>query len=424
MSDLSGQSQYSFQDIFEALASTRSFEDVLDVILATALRELEADQGSLLLLDDADVDSSTLRMLAAHGLPQEIVQRGYVQRKGSISEYVLRERRPLVLNDVPRTRNYESMAAETSTPRSIVSALCVPLVVRGRVLGTMNLNRTQKDRRVFSQDDLEAGSIIAGQAALTIENRRLQDELLQKERLAAVGETVAGISHCIKNILSGVKGGLGITQMGLDHENPELVRQGYDLLKRNVGTLGNLVMDLLDYSKEREPYRTVFNVRRTLDEVVGTVAYKAAGAGVNLSVEADGSLEFYGDSDQIFRAILNLVTNAVEACGDFSRSDATPPRVTVKAESLPPQQIGDAQRSNMLQLQVEDTGLGIPEEVRVQIWDLFFSTKGSRGTGIGLAAARKMIEEHQGTIELESNPSWGTRFIISLPMMASSQEDG
>lgn len=414
------RTRYSFQDIFEALASARSFEDVLDIILSTALRELHADQGSLLLLEGTG-ENSSLKMLAARGLPQEMVQRGYIPRKGSISEYVLRERRPLILNDSPRTRSYESMATGTSTPRQIVSALCVPLIARGTVLGTMNLNRTLAERPMFTDEDLEASSIIAGQAAITIENRRLQDELLQKERLAAVGQTVAGISHCIKNILAGVKGGLGITQMGLEHENIELVRQGHDLLKRNAGALGNLVLDLLDYSKEREPMRDWFDLRRTLEDVVSTVSHKAGNAGVTVQFEANGNLEFYGDGDQIFRALLNLVTNAVEACADHGRGRGSP-SVAVRATTLRSAEVASevgivGSADSWMRIVVEDNGPGIPEEVQEKIWDLFFSTKGSRGTGIGLAATRKMIEEHEGRILLQSSPESGTRFTVLLPLL-------
>jgi len=420
MIDPSRPSQYSFQDIFEALASARSFEDVLDVILVTALRELQADQGSLLLLE-GDEENPELKMLAARGLPSEIVRRGYIPRKGSISEYVLRERRPLILNEAPRTQKYETMSAETSTPRKIVSAMCVPLIARGAVLGTMNLNRTRTDRAIFTQNDLEAASIIAGQAAITIENRRLQEELLQKERLAAVGQTVAGISHCIKNILAGVKGGLGITQMGLDQKNDDLVEQGYDLLKRNVGTLGNLVLDLLDYSKEREPMRDTFDLARTIQEVLSTLAFKAQSGRVNLLSDIEGPTHFHGDSDQIFRALLNLATNAIEACADFSRN-GLPPEVTIRLGPVPTADLSAtriAKATQWLRLEVQDNGPGIPAELQTKIWDLFFSTKGSRGTGIGLAATRKMIDEHGGKIELRSSPDTGTCFTIMLPNLPS-----
>jgi signal transduction histidine kinase len=412
-----GHHTYSFSDVFEALAHTRNFEEVLDVILATSLRELEADQGSLLLLQ-GDQAGTHLEMLASHGMPEEIVKRGYVARKGSISEYVIRERRPLILNDTPRTKNYESLADETSTPRKIASALCVPLLAQGKVIGTMNLNRTGMDRPVFTEIDLEGCSVLASQAAILIENRRLQEDLLQNERLAAVGQTVASISHCIKNILAGVKGGVGITQMGLDQNNDELTREGFELLKRSTSTLGNLVLDLLDVTKEREPMRDSFDLCRTMHNVAETLRFKAQHMNVQLNVECpDGPLLYFGDSDQVLRALLNLTANAIEATAEFRLDDTGRVDLSLRripAENLPPDTKSDCGKHS-IEIRVEDNGPGIPQEVQSRIWELFYSTKGSRGTGIGLAATRKMIEEHGGTIQLESVLNEGSLFRVVLP---------
>lgn len=405
---------YSLQDIFDTLASSLRFEEVLDRILEVTLRELSAQQGSLMLLQGED--HPVLKMLAQRGLPPEIANRGYVPRRGSISEYVLRERRPLIINEQPRSTDFTTLSEETGAPRQISSALCVPLIARGKVIGTMNINRASPGAH-FHERDLETCAIIAGQAALVIEHRRLQEELIQSERLAAVGQVVAGISHCMKNILAGVKGGLGLAEMGLTHNRDELVRQGFDLLKRNTGTLSNLMLDLLDYSKEREPMREVFNLNDVLHHVLDTIRFKAEAAKVEVREEITSALTFYGDRDQLFRAILNLMTNAVEA---FQECDLLQERwVLLRAEEREfahePDETGPA--GHHIVIEVVDNGAGIPDDQQAAIWDLFFSTKGSRGSGIGLATARKMIEEHKGRIQLHSAPGQGTRFVILLPVM-------
>lgn len=416
------ETTYSFRDVFEALASALNFDEVLNRILTVAMRELRADQGSLLLLQGEE--HPQLKMLASIGLPEEIVRRGYIPRKGSISEYVLLERRPVIINGRPEgfsgaDRFRPIPESETGVRRRIVSALCVPLIARGSVLGTMNLNRTS-GTALFSEQDLEACSIVAGQAAIVIENRRLQEELLRKERLAAVGETVAGISHCVKNILSGVKGGVGLTQMGLDSGNEALMREGFDLLKRSCGTLTNLVLDLLDYSKEREPVCVQFDLAEIIGRVAETIAHKAQVLGVEVKRDEEPALRLCGDSDQIFRALLNLATNAVEAAGGHRRADEAP-TVVLRTRRLAADDalVSDCGPENGVRgwflIEVADNGAGIPEEHREQIWNLFFSTKGSRGTGIGLATTRKMVQEHGGTIRLETSPDWGTSFRVLLP---------
>ncbi len=418
---MNSNAHYSFRDVFDAIAGSQKIEEVLDLILLVCQRELDADQGSILLLDTNPEGEQQLEMLASRGLPEDIVRRGYVPRAGSISDYVIKERRPLIINDVPRTENFETMLADTSRKRRIVSAICVPLIAQERVLGTLNLNRTKTYRGQFSDEDLEAASIVAGQASMVIENRRLHDELQQQARLAAVGQTVAGISHCVKNILTGVKGGLGLAEMGLKQDNMPLVSQGYDLLKRNVGSLSNLVLDLLDYSKEREPARSRFDLVETLNDVKASLEHKGKALGVKIILDAPASLPFEGDADQIFRALMNLAGNAVEASGE-RRGGASIPEVRL---SIAENRAGRddltatmvSRNSEWVRIDVADNGPGIPKEIQDRIWDLFFSTKGSKGTGIGLAASRKMIEEHGGRIRLNSHPDTGTTFTILLPVM-------
>jgi signal transduction histidine kinase len=312
------------------------------------------------------------------------------------------------------------MAADTTTKRKIISAVCVPIIVRERVIGTLNLNRTKSERPCFTENDLETCSVVASQAGIVIENHRLREELINKERLAAVGQTVASISHCIKNILSGVRGGLGLTEMGIRNNQPDMLRNGFEILKHNANTMSNLVLDLLDYSKERQPFRDTFPMDITVQRVVETLAHKAQALGVLIEPEIDGDINYFGDRDQIFRALLNLVSNAVEACGDPPPSSEKPRVIIrVKTESsidclgcrLQPGNSGP-----WMLIDVKDNGPGIPEDRYDMIWDLFYSTKGSKGTGIGLAASRKMVEEHGGLLFLQSSAAGATVFRMLLPM--------
>lgn len=411
-------------EIFEALASSANFDELLTTILKICLRELRAEQGSVLLLQTSD--PSSLKMLATVGMPQTIVDRGYVPRRGSISEYVLIEKRPVIINDVPRTDHFETMAADTSTPRSIFSAICVPLLTRGRILGTMNINRTRTNDR-FGPSDLEAAALVGGQAAIVIENSLLREELVRKERLAAVGETVAGISHCIKNILTGIRGGVGLTEMGLEQDNQNIVRDGFDIFRRSSETLSNLVLDLLDYSKDRKPARAHFAISEAVQPAIEAAAFKGRPDKVSVTCTDYQPVEFYGDRDQIYRALLNLTLNAVDAFTEGTSGGGTPAvRLAVNvvpAQHLPPDSQPKRLTPQWLKIDVEDNGPGIAPEQQERIWELFFSTKGSRGTGLGLAATRKMIEEHGGFIYLDSEVGRGTTFSVYLPMLSPADAD-
>lgn len=407
--------RFTFQDIFQSLTCALRFEEVLDCILSVALRELEADEGSILLL--VGEESRELKMLASRGLPEEIVKRGYVPRAGSPSERALLEQRPLILNGTLETAG---TASREFQPRQIRSALCVPLLVSGRVLGTLNLNRTREGAPPFDDRDSRLGQMLASQAAMVIENHRLYEELQQRERLAALGEVVAGIAHCVKNMLAGLQGGLGLVKMGVESQNLDLADKGTEILTRSVAMLSNLMLDLLDLSKDRTPIREPFIVQEVLEYIADLLGTKAATMGVHLEVETkEAHFELWADRNQITRALLNLVLNAIEACGeDHSGQKAL--CVQVRAQRLgsedfllAPDELAKAPEWALFE--VADNGPGIPPDVIPRLWDPFFSTKGSKGTGIGLAAVRKTVSEHGGKIHLDTEVGRGTKFMILIP---------
>lgn len=384
--------------ISEALVSNLELRAVMDTILARTLEEVQAQQGSILLLD-----GDCLRMLAARGLPPEMVAKGYIPRKGSIAEWVIDKNQPLILNDHPSSSHYQALDAR----RKIVSGMCVPLRMANRILGTINLNRTIEDVGVFRQPDLDLMVVLANQAAIFIENSRLHESVLRSERLAAVGQTVAGISHCIKNILTGVRGGLSICDMASQSQDWNLLGQGRDILQRNLGRLSSIVLDMLDYSKERQPTRAEVKIGDLVDEVFGTTRSEAIARQLTLEARLDPNVPtINADSQQIYRCLLNLVQNGM---------DATPAGGTIWVSAAREQRQQGGADKEFIVLRVGDSGPGILEENQVSIFDPFFSTKGSKGTGLGLAVTRKIVEEHGGTIEVESKSGEPAIFAISLP---------
>ncbi|MGB9692543.1 MAG: ATP-binding protein [Candidatus Sumerlaeaceae bacterium] len=414
--------RFTFQDVFESLRRALCFEEMLDCLLAVALRELEADDGSLLLL--VGEENPELKMLAARGLPEEICKRGYVRREGSPSERVLRERRPLIINGTLETAKPENTELQA---RQIRSALCVPLLVGGRLLGTLNVNRTREGAAPFDQRALHVAEILASQAAMVIENHRLHEELQQRKQLAALGEAVAGIAHSVKNMLAGVHGSLGLVKMGLQTQNYELIANGTEILSRSIAMVSNLVLDMLDMSKERRPLRERFSVADIVRNVAEIVTHKAALLGVELRFETDGAdFELWADRDQMTRALLNLVTNAIEACAEGPSSEDGP-WVRVRVRKLPSEEcpLSPEERvkaTNWALLEVADNGPGIPTEMIPRLWDLFFSTKGSKGTGIGLPAVRKTVSEHGGKIQVDTQVGRGATFTILLPIISPEEQ--
>lgn len=231
-------------------------------------------------------------------------------------------------------------------------------------------------------------------------------QLVEAERLAAVGQTVAGLAHAIKNITGGLTGGAFVLEKGFELDNQKYLGQGWGMIKGNVARIKHLALDLLNYAKEREPDYQLCDPNRPIQEVYNLLLARAREYDVELLMEPDQSLsEVCFDPDGIHRCLLNLVTNAIDACSDISCSNRASKVIlrSIRREGW------------AVEYQVEDNGCGMDVETRKKVFQSFFSTKGSRGTGLGLMIARKIIDEHTGVIDLVSDKDKGATFFIRLP---------
>ncbi|EFK09863.1 response regulator receiver domain protein [delta proteobacterium NaphS2] len=232
-------------------------------------------------------------------------------------------------------------------------------------------------------------------------------ELLETERLAAVGQTVAGLAHAIKNVVSGLKGGAFVLEKGIQLDNQKYLLEGWEMIKGNLEKIGNMTLDLLNYSKDRVPDYQLCDLNQPAREVFDLMFQEARRRGVILEKDLDKELsKGWMDPDGIHRCILNLVTNAIDACTDISCVHGKGKMVAIRTRKI----VGWA-----VVYEVEDNGCGMDTETREKIFEQFFSTKGSRGTGLGLMITKKIITEHGGKISCESQKGKGTRFLFRLP---------
>ncbi len=231
-------------------------------------------------------------------------------------------------------------------------------------------------------------------------------QLLDSERLAAIGQTVATLAHAIKNIIGGLKGGMYVLEKGMELENREYLSQGWEMLKGNVEKITNLALDLLNYAKERTPEYRRCDPNQPLQEVYHLMLSRAEDCGVSLRAEMDENLgDVLMDPDAIHCCLLNLVSNAVDACL-CGGSCGQPGEVVLSSRRVD---------SWGVEYQVADNGCGLDEEAREKVFRAFFSTKGTKGTGLGLMITKKIVSEHRGEIEMNSRKGGGTIFTVRLP---------
>jgi len=277
--------------------------------------------------------------------------------------------------------------------------LVIPLKSGGRTVGVLQTaNPTFTDP---ASPSVVAAEGICRLAAVAVENALLHQEAVQRERMATIGQVMAGLSHDIRNMLQSMKAGFYFLQMGVDTKNPEQVAEAVPLIGAAMERISGLVLDMLNYSKSRKPARRPTNLNALAEDIAGTMAPVADERNVSIRTSPDPAMgEVPADSNEIFRCLSNLVTNAIEAVDEGG---------TVEVSTRWPE--GDAPA----EIAVRDEGSGIPEEDQARVFDALFTTKGSKGTGLGLAVTKKILEEHGGEILLDSEPGSGTTFTIRLP---------
>jgi signal transduction histidine kinase len=294
----------------------------------------------------------------------------------------------------------------------IREAICVPMQARYDIVGVIYIDTSTRPQELlfkgvtnrFNEDHLKLMVAIAHQAALAVEDTRYYSAMVQAERLAAVGQTIATLSHHIKNILQGIRGGSYLIEMGLSEHDETVVRKGWKIVEKNQNKISALVLDMLTFSKEREPDLQPSDINRVVSDVVELMQSRAADLDVTVECRISPDIPtLVFDPEGMHRAILNVLTNAIDAVADSERSG----RVEIATAYRP----GDA----VIQVTISDDGPGIPHDELDTLFRPFVSSKKGRGTGLGLPVSQKILNEHGGRISVQSHPGKGCRFCLELP---------
>lgn len=389
-------------DVAATVNQVLDVDDLLGRVLDLVVRATGADHGCVL-IDDPDAGGLFPRVTRPEA--------DGVRLSRTVVEHVRQSGTGVLLSDARSDVRFAD--GESIARHGIREVVCVPMRGRHGAVGILYLAATAPFAAAvpsaatvrFTPDHLDLAVAVAHQAALAVEETRYYRALVHAERLAAVGQTIAALSHHIKNIMTGVRFGSDMVRTALAENDSALLGKGWKLVERNQARIDELILDMLSYSKEREPNLEPTDLVPLVRDVLDVVRGRAAERGVALTFEPPPGLPPVPcDPEGIHRALLNVVSNALDAV-----DGADSPRVDVRVSVA-----GD-----WAEVAVVDNGPGIPADQREAIFKPFVSTKGSRGTGLGLPVSRKTLREHGGDLVIENAPDGGARFVLRLPRSGS-----
>jgi PAS domain S-box-containing protein len=287
---------------------------------------------------------------------------------------------------------------------------CMPCIVRktfasGEVFGHEEVVTSRTDETInvlvftapVRNTEGEIEAVIEMSTDIT-QIRQLQD------KLSAVGLLIGTISHTIKGLLNGLDGGIYLVNTGLRKNDRERIDRGWEMALRNVDRIRSMVMDILYYAKDREPEWEIISAKELIEDIINIFGDKATKLNVELEQKIEPDVgKFEADLTSIRSLFINLFENSLDAC----RTDRKKTDHRVKIE------LGGT--SGEVIFKISDNGTGMTQETREKAFSLFFSSKGSGGTGLGLFIANKIALAHGGNITIESKVDVGSSFTIKLP---------
>lgn len=382
--------------------------EMAHAILEAIANAIPADGACLFACEESDGELTAISQRDGAGRVETIAAELFSQ---SILQHVREKKEAISSVDVPHDDRFEGVSITETEVRSVI---CSPMMGQRGLCGVIYLFSMQASRP-YQEEDLKLLTAIAHSAGMAIENKRLMDRNLRQERMAAMGMAAASLSHYVKNIITGLDGSISLMRIGIDTDDLSVINSSWEILSKNQKRLSSLVLDLLNLAKEDSLELALYNLSELVMETVEMLAAQAAAEQISINFEGPAMEEpIYAEIDSrgMHRVILNLLHNALDAVGE--RHAGTPEgRIDVVLRL-----------ENHLQtvvMEVRDNGIGVPAEETEKIFETFHSTKGGRGSGMGLAVTKRIVEGHGGWIEVESEVGAGACFTVRIPIRRGSR---
>jgi signal transduction histidine kinase len=395
----------------------RSSRDMVSIVEVKALsdnlvhtigKSLGIEKVSLLLTNDA---KGSYRLEASVGLDLDQPERVLLPKEGPLVQLLQRRREPIVREEL------EWVPVGPETPQTIEmmgklgAEISLPILSKDRLIGILNLGH-KEDKTIYSDEDLELLSTLTNQTAIALENARLyenlkqsQDTLRRADRLSSLGLLTAGLAHEIRNPLVAIR---TFTQLLPERYDDAEFREGFQgLALKEVDRICGLINDLLSFARPSKPNVAPENVNDVVDNIARILETQAKERSVEIARDFGENLpRVWIDREQMKQVFMNLILNAIQAMKEGGA-------ITISTRAVT--RMGVQPAGEFVQIEVKDTGVGIPEENVQHIFDPFFTSK-DEGSGLGLAVSHQIVQEHGGFVTVESTIGKGTSFFVHVPV--------
>ena len=387
------------------LAGVTDDNELYHRILELVNDVIPSDSSYLLLYDDSGDTPIPIAGRSGANRIQSVAE-AYISR--SIVNYVRNTNEGILSVDAPNDERFQALSL---TEFDVQCVMCVPMLGKHNLCGLIYLASSKSSGGgEYEEEDLKLLAMVAYSAGMAVENNRLVEDNIRAERMAAVGITAAGLSHYVKNILNGLEGSVSLLRMGIDSADKSLMNKAWDILSRNHKRLSALVLDMLNLAKEDSGEMAMCNLADVVIETAELIGPQAQDEKIKIELDKkiqNAKIFAEVDSRGIHRILLNLLNNAVDAVKHHHGNSG---KGVIKLNLYLENQ------GQTVVLQVNDNGPGIPKEKLKKVFEMFYTAKGKRGTGLGLAVSKRIIENHQGSISVESAENSGASFIVKMPI--------
>jgi signal transduction histidine kinase len=416
----------------EKLISAVGYHDIVECIADAAYNFLPVERAVFLTWDK---NTETFTIESAIGWRHDRASGPVTLGKESISAYVIGNRDVLVVTDLSKQQYLGKINKEEYLRDSFISA---PLMYKNEVLGVLHVSG-KKTARPFTQRDVSVVKNIVRMGAITLQNAQLyeqtsrradelkaaydklkdmQDKLIQSEKLKAIGQLASGVVHEMRNPMGIIMQGVGYLEQVLSLDDLDQ-RETLSMIKASTQRADRIVISLLDYSRATKLELHPEYVGPILENALNLVKTDLMNFEVIREIQ-ENLPRVSVDKNKLTQVFINLFINAIHAMPQGGRL-----MVRSFAQHLESAEGRGRATENVVVVEIEDTGIGIPPEDLKRIFDPFFTTKGSgKGTGLGLSISQNIIVMHKGQIEIESQVKKGTKVIITLRIAKEEEMHG